>query len=176
MDRLSKKELDGKITLTIDGKEIKFNAEVKKEVRNHLLPPLTALAEKYPPLLLIAQTIYPKIKEELRKRNIGYLEANGNIYIKHNGTFLWIDINKPVKIQKEGGNRAFTKTGLKVVYQFLINELWVSKTYREIAEKAGTGLGNINNIIKGLKEDGFLLKLAKNENKLTKKRNYCKNG
>lgn len=164
------KELDGKLNLMINNEEIKFNVEIKKELRNHLLPQIAGMAEKYPPLILVAEIIFPKIKGELRERNIAYLEANGNIYIKHNGTYLWIDANKPIKSQKEHGNRAFTKTGLKIVYEFLIDETWINKPYREIAEKTGTGIGNITNIIKGLKKDGFLLKLTRDKNKLTSKK------
>jgi len=134
------------------------------------LPQLATIAEKYPPLILVAETIYPKLKEELRERNIAYLEANGNIYVKYNDTLLWIDANKPNKFQKENGNRAFTKTGLKIVYEFLIDEPWINKPYREIAEKTGTGVGNITNIMKGLKNDGFLVKLTRDENKLTNKK------
>ncbi len=164
------KEIDGKIVLTLNRHKIKLNAEIKREVRPHILPQIIKLAEKYLPLMLIAETIYPKTKQELREKQIAYLEANGNVFINNDDIFLLIDVNKPVKLQKEGGNRAFTKTGLRIVYQFLIDETWINKPYREIAEKANTGLGNINNIIKGLKAEGFLLKLNKDVYKLTNKK------
>lgn len=163
------KEIDGKIALTINHHEIKLNGEIKREVRPHMLPQIIKLAEKYLPLMLIAETIYPKIKQELREKQIAYLEANGNIFINNDDIFLFIDGNKPVKLQKERGNRAFTKTGLRIVYQFLIDETWINKPYREIAEKTNTGLGNINNIMQGLKTEGFLLKRNKDEYKLTNK-------
>src|SRR5690606_31620576 len=102
-----------------------------------------------------------KIKQELRNRNIAYLEANGNIYLNENGTFLWLDSNEPTAIKNKTTNRAFTKTGLRVVYQFLLDDTWVNKTYREIADKTDTGIGNITNIFNGLKDDGFLIPLTK---------------
>lgn len=111
--------------------------------------------------MIVAQTIFPKIKQELRKRNIAYLEANGNIYLYEKETFLWLDANEPIAIKQKTTNRAFTKTGLKVVYQFLLDDTWVNKTYREIADKTDTGIGNITNIFNGLKDDGFLIPLTK---------------
>lgn len=111
-----------------------------------------------------------KYKEELRNRSIAYLEANVNIYLKEKGLFLWIEANNNLKIKDKTMNRAFTKTGLKVVYQFLINEEWINYTYRQIARETNTGIVNINNIFTGLKQEGFLLQLNKDQYKLDKKK------
>jgi len=165
-----KKEIDGKIVFTVNHRKIALNAEIKREVRPHILPQIIELAEKHLPFILIAETIYPKIKQQLREKHIAYLEANGNIFINNDDIFLLIDGNKPVKLQRVGGNRAFTKTGLRVVYQFLIDENWINKPYREIAEKTNTGLGNINNITQGLKAEGFLLKRNQDEYTLINKK------
>ena len=72
--------------------------------------------------------------------------------------------------EKGKGNRAFTKTGLKVIFHFLFNENIVNQTYREIASLANVGLGNINYVINGLKELGFLIKLDKTNYKLRNKK------
>jgi hypothetical protein len=73
------------------------------------------MAKEYDPFIVISQRIFPKIKEELCNRNVDYLEANGNIYLKEKGMFLWIEANNPFEIKDKTTNRAFTKTGLKVV-------------------------------------------------------------
>jgi hypothetical protein len=46
----------------------------------------------------------------------------------------------------------------------------VNQPYREIAKRTNVGLGNINNVMNGLKEQGYLLDLNKQEYKLTKKK------
>lgn len=161
LDNAPNEVLDGKIALTLNGRNIKLNIEIKKELRNIHLPKLEALAKEYHPFMIVAQRIFPKIKQELRNRNIAYLEANGNIYLNEKETFLWLDANDPITIKQKTTNRAFTKTGLKVVYQFLLDDTWVNKTYREIADKTDTGIGNITNIFNGLKDDGFLIPLNK---------------
>jgi hypothetical protein len=160
----------GRIRITIDDQEILFNVEIKKELREHQLPKIVITANDYPPLMIIAHYLRPKIKEELRKRNIAYLEKNGNIFFKQKGKFVYIDANKPINLADETGNRAFTATGLKVVFQFLIDDKLVNKTYREIADTTKTALGNVNNIIKSLEKDSFLIKLNKKEKRLQNKK------
>lgn len=162
--------IDGKVDLFFDnGKEI-FWVEVKKEVRNHQLNLLIDLAHQHPNFLLIAENIFPKIKEQLRKNNIAWLDIAGNIYLHTTKHHLWIEGQKIEKIRKVKVNRAFTATGAKVIYQFLINENFLNLPYREIAVKAGVALGNINYIINGLKEHQFLIKENNKRMKLINKR------
>ena len=161
--------LDGQIELTLDQNLIKLNAEVKNNLRTINLPLIYKLAKDHAPLIIIADHIFPKIKEELRNHNIAYLEANGNIWLKFGKTLLWIDANKTLPEEKEKINRAFTKTGLKVLFDFLRYETLINAPYREIAQRAEIALGNVNYILNGLKEKGFILKMNKDEYKLTNK-------
>lgn len=165
-----KTSIDGEIQLEIDNQTINLYADIKTEIRTAQLEKIEKLAKEYHPFIVVAQRIFPKIKEELRKRNIAYLEANGNIYLKEKDVFVWIDANNPIEIKNKTTNRAFTKTGLKVVYQFLINEECINRTYRQIAEQTNTGIGNVNNIFTGLKEEGYILKLNKEQYKLENKK------
>ncbi len=162
--------IDGQITFRVEEKILNFNAEIKQELRNHQLPQIFDQATQYYPLIVIANHIFPKIKEDLRQRKIAYLEANGNIYLHHNNTTIWIDTKKPIQNEKVKDNRAFTKTGLKVIFHFLLNENIINQTYREIASQTNVGLGNINYVINGLKEMGFLIKLDKDNYKLINKK------
>jgi hypothetical protein len=165
------KETDGEITFLINNQQQTCCLVVRKEIRNHQLSNLQTLALKYKNhFMIVAERIFPNIKEALRQNNIPYLEANGNVWFKKEKLLLWIDTNKEVIIEKEKTNRAFTKTGLKVIFHFLLNDNHVNQTYREIANKAGVGLGNINYVINGLKENGYLLNLNDNQYKLTNKR------
>ncbi len=161
---------DGEIEIMIDNQLVGFNVEIKQELRNHQLPKIIDQANRFAPLMVVATHIFPKIKEELRRNNIGYLETNGNIWMKKNGIMLWMELQKRLVETKNISNRAFTKTGLKVVFHFLLHENEVNMPYREIANSTEVGLGNINYVITGLKEMGFLIKLNKNEYKLANKK------
>jgi hypothetical protein len=162
--------LSGKLHLSIDNQIIRLNVLVRSELRSHQLPGITEQSSRYGNLMVVANNIFPKIKEELRKNKIAYLETNGNIWLQQNGTLLWIDTQKPVTVSKKTGNRAFTKTGLKVLLHFLLHERDINLPYRDIAALTGVGLGNVNYIITGLREMGFLLKLDKKQYKLINKK------
>lgn len=160
----------GKLQLNIANEVVQYNIELKDELRNQQLQKLIEDNIANGTIMVVANRIFPKIKEQLRMNNIAYLEANGNIYLKKKGITLWIDTNATINPIKKTETRAFTKTGLKVVFQFLIDETWLNKPYRQIAEHTGTGIGNITNITNGLKHDGFLLNVNKYENILQNKK------
>jgi hypothetical protein len=169
-DAAPNEDFDGELLLTIENKHIRYNIEIKNELRGHQLNQIFDLNRKHPPVMMVAAHLFPKIKEELRQNNVAYMEANGNIFLKQNGTMLLIETNKPLAKEKKPGNRAFTKTGLKVVFEFLRNETWVNQTYQAIAEHTGTTAGNVYNIIAALLGEGFLLAVTKNEYKLNNKK------
>lgn len=163
--------IDGKLTLHMKHHPaVVLNVEVKKELRGMHLNSIENKAHNKAPYMIVADRIFPKIKQELKERQINYLEASGNMFLLMDGLYINIDGRKNEAAVPTSGNRAFTKTGLQVIYQFLIDEEWVNRPYREIAERTGTGLGNINNIFNGLAQEGYLLQLTKNEQKLENKK------
>jgi hypothetical protein len=170
VDQKAIEEVDGRLHFIYNGKTYIAFIEVKKELRNHQLPVLEKLKTDYHPLMVIAEYIFPKIKEELRKQDIAYLETNGNIYFKDKDILLCLYGQKAVTIIKQKNGRAFTKTGLKVVFHFLLDEDLLNLTYREIATKTGVGFGNINIIMTDLKEQGFLLKIDNQHYRLNNKK------
>ena len=158
-------EQDSIVTIYFNQKKPQqFLVEVKKEIRNHHLDKLLKQQGDNHPTLVIAEHILPKTKEALQKHNICYMETNGNIYLNRLPLyFLWIDTKTPKVLTREV-NRAFTKTGLKVVFLLLADEGFVHQTYRAIADAAEVGLGNVNNIIRGLKD--LRLIIQKNDREL----------
>ncbi len=151
--------LDGYLHFTLNQSKYKFVVEVKREIRNHQIPEIERCFHTHDNFLLVAQRIYRKAKDHFRERKIPYLEANGNIFIEKEGVFLFVDTNKPLDIRKTKGNRAYTKTGLKVLFYLLQYKDAINLTQRELAEETEVALGNIPQIIEGLKETGFLLPL-----------------
>ena len=162
---ISNKDLgiDGELELTINNQKMLMLVEVKKDVKNHQLFNIIEYNRRLQNFLLVAEKLYPKVKKELRENHINYLEGNGNVFIKKDNIFLYIDANKTIKTQKEKRNRAFTKTGLKVVFHFLLDPQLINQTQRDIADITNVALGNIPLIMNGLLENNFILKLNKNE-------------
>ncbi len=161
---------DTEISLYARDRTLKFKTLTRQEIRSRHIPFILEQAKLKAPFMLIAGKIYPDVKETLRQNNITYLEANGNISLQHEDLFVWVDSNKPVKIKAGKNNRAFTKTGLKVLLHFLMNENILNIPYREIAELTGTSLGNVTNVINALKEGGNMTEAAYNKYKLKNKK------
>lgn len=159
----------GEIVFGFNESKLKMTVEVKKTLRHYHVSNILDTAKANAPFLLVAEHIFPKIKEELRKRGIAYLEANGNIYLKDKEVYVWIDNQKPLKAEKEKANRAFSKTGLKVIFHFLLNDRILNITYRDIAYVAEVALGNINYVFNGLKQLGYIQKLNKYDYQLVNK-------
>ncbi len=166
----NKKGMDGEVDLIFKTGKEHFITEVKQEIRNRQLDKIIHWAAINKNYLLIADIIFPKIKEELRKHGIAYLDTAGNIFVQTNKNHIWIEGNKREKAEAEKANRAFTATGLKAVYLFLIDENLLTQPQRTIAKEARIALGNINYIIKGLKEYGFLIEKGKNQFQLINKK------
>ncbi|MDD5151846.1 MAG: type IV toxin-antitoxin system AbiEi family antitoxin [Flavobacterium sp.] len=157
------KEVDGELNIIVNNQQKIFFVEIKKDVKNHQLFNILNYKNKFINFLLVAEKLYPKVKKELRENRVNYLESNGNVYINTDDLFLYIDTNEVTKTPKEKGNRAFTKTGLKVIFHFLLNPKLINQTQREIAEVTNVALGNIPLIINGLLETNLIVRLNKNE-------------
>lgn len=155
-------QLDGRLEVRLPTRELRFSVEAIKELRSHQLRQIKEASERFAPYMLVAQRLFPKIKETLRQLGIAYLEGNGNVFIQQGDIWLWIDANKPLKIPAAKSNRAFTKTGLKVLFQLLLDKALINEPQREIARRAGVALGNIPQVIEGLLETGHLIRLDKN--------------
>lgn len=154
-----KAPLDGELELDVQGQKYVFTTEVKKELRSYHIPQLNNTFKVYKHFIVIAFQLFPKIKEALRKSGIPYLEANGNLFLKKKGLFIFIDTQKVMDKEKNKGNRAFTKTGLKVLFYMLQNTDALTQTHRQLAENTDVGLGNIPQVLDGLKTTGFLIPL-----------------
>jgi hypothetical protein len=159
-----KGDLDGEIDLDFRTGKERFVVEVKREIRNHQLEQLKFWAKTNRQLMLVAETIFPKVKAALREEGIAYLDVAGNIFLRTGKHHLWIDGQKAKKTARASVNRAFTAAGLKLIYCLLIDPALANEPQRIMAAKTGLALGNINIIISGLKALKFLV--PKNEDTL----------
>lgn len=159
--------IDGMVDFAFPDGHEKILYEAKKEFRNHHLGQLIHLRQDHGPLIVIAETLYPNLRQELRAQNIGYLDTAGNAYLKINKNLIFIDGQKKPIEKAALKNKVFTKTGVKVIFEFLLNPELVNATYREIAERAEVALDTVYKVMNGLKEQNFILKLDKHRVRLT---------
>ena len=140
---------------------LQFAAEVKKWAQH---ANFGAIIERFKRLpmkgLLVADYINPEMARRLKKAEIQFIDTAGNAYINAEPLFIFIIGNRHKNngiSKKEARKRAFTQTGLKLVYAFLCEPELVSKTYREIAKNADVALGTVDRVIVDLKEMHFLV-------------------
>jgi hypothetical protein len=98
--------------------------------------------KKLKKLMVVAEYIYPKLKEELRAEGVAYLETNGNIFGKEGNLFLWVDNLKTERKEAGVTGRAFGKTGLKLLFQLLLEEGLLNMIYRVTVQ--GTGYASVH--------------------------------
>ena len=91
----------------------------------------------------------------MKDEEIQFIDTAGNAYISAGPLFIYIKGNrnklKDIK-RKDEKRRAFTQTGLKVIYALLCDPELVREAYRDIADKADVALGTVGWIIRDLKE------------------------
>jgi len=153
--------LDGTLTINLNGR-ITYTIFARKELRQYQVDELVNFQNEHKEnLIVIAENIFPKLKQKLEENNIAFIEVNGTIRITGDGIYIYIEKSKRKPARNGKTYRTFTKTGLIVVFHFLMDKTLVNKPYREIAKTAGVALGNIPQILEGLKAMGYLLPLNK---------------
>ena len=176
--KIKNKQIDAEIT--IEGyKKIHFAAEVKLWVQQANFGALVNQIKQLPGKgILVADYVNPIMADKLRDLDIPYIDAVGNVYINEKPIYILVKMTKGqaneqanlkglMNTQTRG--RAFNPTGIKVVYLFLTDGKMLNAPYREIANKAGVALGAIGEVIKDLKQGGYLVDIKGKARRLTRK-------
>lgn len=162
--------IDGIMMLSRAEIQHRFPVEAKKEFRNHHLAALIEKKKQYGKLMVIADTIYGNLKQALQENGIAYVDGTGNTFIQDGALYVLIEGKKPQRSQKKVRHKAFTKTGLKIVFHFLLREELINQPYRQIAEYTGTSLDAISKTLASLKALGFIIQVDKGRIKLVRKK------
>jgi len=155
--------------LKADGYTYAWNLLIRNGLRNIHLPAIEKeLADKQP-TLLVTDYLLPSLRERLRINGLSYLDGAGNIFLKGKGVLILVEAGgrKKQENRAKTGNRAFTKTGLPLVFDILQNQEVLKKTRRELAQIYEMAVGNVHNVLEGLQEDGYLVARG-----TTRKRQY----
>ncbi|MEA3317490.1 MAG: type IV toxin-antitoxin system AbiEi family antitoxin, partial [Bacteroidota bacterium] len=159
------KGYDIKVKLKLKKRTISLYAVVKKEIREHQVLNVLELLNQNKNVILIAENIFPKIREKLRKLEIGYLDINGNMFYTNDDNYVFIETHRKQQTTVKKV-RVFTKTGLKLLFTILNEPNLINVPYRIIANEANVALGTVNNFMKGLKELGYITEIDKNYKKI----------
>lgn len=151
---------DGKIQICRNHYQKDWYVEIKNQLTPAMLPGLLDRLKDMVPKIMVADYITPKAKNLLKEKNIAYADTAGNIFLADDQLYIFIENNKTERKEIVTGSRAFTKTGLKVLFLLLQHPDYINETYRFIAEKAGVGLDTINKVFKALQKEKYLIPLT----------------
>lgn len=165
-EKLADNRTDGTLTIFFNNRNTHWMVEVKKEIREHQLLHIFDLKAMHEKLLIIAYYIPPLIRKRLQDNDIAYLDLAGNTYLKDGELFIYIEGNKRIQPMISYKNRAFTKTGLKVIFAMLIYPELINNTYRDIANKVGIALDTVHKTLNGLKQLGYIIHIDKQRKKI----------
>ena len=155
--------------LTLQNKRIP--AEVKGDFRMHQLGKILQQKSDYGDFILIANILSDTIKEKLKEEGISYLDTAGNAFIFYPPNItIAIEGKKRTVNQEVLKDKAFTKTGMGLVFQYLCDESILQLPYRKIANLANVSLDTITKTNESLKQQGFIRQLTDKQIALTDKK------
>ena len=108
--------------------------------------------------LLVTPHISPAIGQVCRENDLSFMDCAGNAFLKAPGTFVFVVGNTPAKETRPLARprRAFGASGLRIIYNCLVNPELFQANYREIARASGTALGTVSGILADLRAQGLL--------------------
>lgn len=151
-------QIDGKLVFLNEIPFKEFSIEMKNNLSLSVLSHLIELNEKINNLLVVSDYISKPLKEKLKHKNISYLDAAGNFFLKKENLFFYIETNKTNRNNFKKTNKAFSPAGLKVIYNLLIVPNLLTKSYRDIAEQSTVSIHTVGKVIKELLRDGYIIK------------------
>lgn len=149
-----------------------FPIESKKEFRLNQLNQLLDQKTQFNGLILIVDNLSPNLRQVLRENGINYLDTAGNSYIKlpNQPIMIFIDGKKPTIKPEKNKDKAFTNSGLKVVFHLLKDENLINTNQRTIAETAQVSLDTVHKTLESLRQQGFIRRVTKDMMRLDNKR------
>lgn len=106
--------------------------------------------------LLVAPYISPAIADRCRELNLSSIDASGNAFLKAPGLYVYGTGRKRTQLAAPKAFPSLSPTGMKVAFSLLCRPELVRKTYRDIAQAAGTSLGAVTGAMRDLAERGLI--------------------
>jgi len=110
------------------------------------------------PGVLITRYVTPQQAEKLRLANVQFLDTAGNAFLNQPPLYVFVTGKRPAEDVPRGKTaRAFTATGVKVLFALLCKPVLITESYREIAATASVSLGAVSQVLDDLKRAGYML-------------------
>jgi hypothetical protein len=110
--------------------------------------------------LLITDYVTPPLADELRHRQVQFIDAAGNAFLSRQGLFVFVTGRRARKSHTPPKTpRVFRPSGLKVIFALLSVPDLFAAPQRAIAGAAGVSLGSVALVLEGLAGLGFVAEI-----------------
>jgi hypothetical protein len=107
--------------------------------------------------IFLAHSLTENVKKELKDNYISYIEMSGNCFIYKHPLYVFISGNKKEKQKVNNNSRAFSKTGLKIIFAYLTSFENINLPIRSWAAWLDIGYTNFHYVNQGLKDLKYLI-------------------
>jgi hypothetical protein len=153
---------DNVLRATYGQQQVLYRVEVKPRLRRETLGVvLHQLKELGENALLVTEYVAPALAETLRERGVAFIDTAGNAHLVTPHLLVWVKGQRPAVLLEAVAptGRAFTATGLQVLFVLLCHPEWIDRPYRAIAEDAGVAHGTVGWVMAELPTLGFAAKI-----------------
>ncbi|TDC48367.1 hypothetical protein E1212_21415 [Jiangella ureilytica] len=151
---------DAVIRMSVDHRPVTLHALVKLFRTPAVLTIGNELRARRPEgdAVLVTEHVSREAARQFRKHEVQFLDAAGNMYVRHDGVYLWA-VGQPPRVvrPREQPTRAFRRVGLQVLLGLLAEPTLVQAPYREIAGATGASLGAVPPVIRELRGLGYVV-------------------
>lgn len=153
------RQADAVVDIHYGDHKARYEVETKRGLRPGTLGAIVhQLRQLGPNRMLVTDYVTPNLADELRKRQVHFMDAAGNAYLQTPDFMVWVKGERP-RVAPEaptGTGRAFTATGLQVLFTLLCAPERAALPYRDIAKLAGVAHGTVGWVMAELPRLGFL--------------------
>lgn len=157
-----------KIKIELKEFELIYNVEIKKDVNRAIVGQIKLKNKNLQYLnLIVTHYVAKEMADKLKDMEVQFIDTAGNAYLNQFPLYVFIKGNKlKEKYITLRPKRILKPTGLRILYNLLINPELINKNYREIAKATEVALGTIGWFMRDLRELGFLIELGNQKRKL----------
>ncbi|MCD4683526.1 MAG: hypothetical protein K8R86_09615 [Bacteroidales bacterium] len=161
--------IDVVLKMKIQQMKLKFSVEIKPTVNSSVIGFMLHHKNDFSHAqLLISNYINPVMAEKLKDNDINFIDTAGNAYINAQPVYIFVKGNKVRKLQADSSKgKAFTQSGLKMIFALLCDKNLLNRPHREIAKTSRIALGSVGRVIDNLKKLGFVIDMGAQGKKLT---------
>lgn len=168
---------DAVLEIDSRGHKSEYSVVVKGYLNAGMIGMLSSeLKAMIPQGLLVTNYVTPAQAEKLIGLNAPFFDAAGNAFLYSEHLYVMIIGRRPVEetVGKEKTGRAFSPSGLKLLFTLLCNPSLESEGYREIATAAGVSRGAVGWVMGDLESSGYLVRARGKNRRLINKKDLMK--